>query len=88
MKDLKKIVSIGIAFTATFSFAVGCVPTEDGNNSSSSSVENEDANYSDTYLEDCELGEWELVRAADCETKGIKVRRCTNHQGATHEDYA
>ncbi len=87
MKDLKKIVSIGIAFTATFSFAVGCVLTEDGSNSSSSSVENEDTNYSDTYLEDCELGEWELVRAADCETKGIKVRRCTNHQGATHEDY-
>ena len=52
--------------------------------SSSSIVDNE---YPDTYPNDgnCVFGDWELVREADCDTKGVKVRYCAAHEN--HADY-
>ncbi len=61
------------------------------NNSSENSSENDknDPEFPDTYPTDgnCVFGEWELHRAADCDTKGIKVRHCTAHENENHDDY-
>ncbi len=91
MKKLKKYLCLFTALITTLSFAVACVNegnsnSSSGGDSSSSSVDIESL-YPDTYPENggCTFGEWELVKDADCTTKGVKVRHCTLHEG--HDDY-
>ncbi len=89
MKTKKNILLGCMALLATFAFAVGCKTGSDSSSSTDSSSSSADSSnpFPDTYPENggCEFGDWELFRAADCETTGVKVRRCILHEG--HEDY-
>lgn len=101
MKTIKKLtlLCLALATAATASFAVACGGDDSSSSSSSSSpldfsssssVE-DDLGYKDAYPETCvgdeacAFGDWELVKEADCTTKGVKARYCA--ENSEHVDY-